>query len=151
MENMRVRRLRELLAETFGGSQTELSRRTGVSLAQLGQYFSGYRNMGEKVARRIENGAGKPAGWLDTDASSPPLLTEEERLHFAAWRTASEEAKEVARFALSDTHAPLPAWADKDMRRDINSMRYAALCWLREDRQKQAPEPKKIAAQAGAG
>jgi len=57
------------------------------------------------------------------------------------WQSASEEAREVARFALSDIDAPLPVWADKDMLRDINHMRYAALHWLRE-----ASRPQKFAA-----
>ena len=65
MENIRVRQLRKLIAESFGGSQSALSTRTGVSLAQLGQYLGGYRNMGEKTARKIERGASKPVGWLD--------------------------------------------------------------------------------------
>jgi len=57
------------------------------------------------------------------------------------WQSASEEDKEIARFVLSGHDAPLPVWADKDMRQYINSMRYAALCWLREGEAR-----KKIAA-----
>lgn len=76
MENARVRQLRKLIAESFGGSQSALSTRTGVSLAQLGQYLGGYRNMGEKTARKIERGANKPVGWLDgaeTNVSPAPV------------------------------------------------------------------------------
>jgi len=141
MEDIRVKRLRELLVENFGGSQTELSRRTGVSLAQLGQYFSGYRNMGEKVARKVESGAGKPKGWLDTDDGDKLLLTEDERLHLAAWRAASTEVREVTSYVLAGLNAPQPAWATTDHRYALGSMLYAALCWLREE-----AEPKKIAA-----
>jgi len=66
MENIRVRQLRKLISESFAGSQTALSARSGVSLAQLGQYLGGYRNMGEKTARKIERSANKPVGWLDS-------------------------------------------------------------------------------------
>jgi SOS-response transcriptional repressor LexA len=58
-------RLRQLLIESFSGSQTVLSKRSGISLSQLGQYLGGYRNIGEKTARKIEEAAGKPIGWLD--------------------------------------------------------------------------------------
>jgi SOS-response transcriptional repressor LexA len=43
-------------------------------LTQLGQYLGGYRNLGEKTARKIEQGAKKPQGWLDaTDQSNVQL------------------------------------------------------------------------------
>jgi len=51
------------------------------------------------------------------------------------WHSASEEAREVARFALSAPHAPLPVWANDGMRKDLNNMLYTAASWLREDRQ----------------
>jgi len=146
MNDNRVRRLRQLLTEVFNGSQTELSKRSGISLAQLGQYFSGYRNMGEKVARRIEDAAGKPRGWLDSDDSNKPLLSEDDRVHLATWQSASAEAREVARFALSDIDAPLPAWADKDMRKDIHHMIYTAHRWLRKDQPQGEEEFRKRAA-----
>ncbi|MFZ6813571.1 helix-turn-helix domain-containing protein [Undibacterium sp. Rencai35W] len=65
METVRIKQLRKLISENFNGSQTELSNRSGVSLSQLGQYLGGYRNLGEKTARKIESAAGKNIGWLD--------------------------------------------------------------------------------------
>lgn len=70
MENLRTRRLRKLISEEFNGSQSELSARTGISLSQLGQYLSGYRNLGEKTARKIELACKKNVGWLDSEDSS---------------------------------------------------------------------------------
>lgn len=69
MENLRTRRLRKLISDEFNGSQSELSARTGVSLSQLGQYLSGYRNLGEKTARKIELACKKNVGWLDSEES----------------------------------------------------------------------------------
>ncbi|SDV49089.1 LexA family transcriptional regulator [Chitinasiproducens palmae] len=65
MENVRVRQLRNLIADRFGGSQAALCKRIGMSPSQIGQYLGGYRNLGERAARKIEDGAGLPAGWLD--------------------------------------------------------------------------------------
>jgi len=64
------------------------------------------------------------------------------------WQSASEEAREVARFALSDIDAPLPAWADKDMRQYVNHMILVAQRWLRgkqpqREEQPQWEEPRK--------
>lgn len=65
MENIRLRKLRKLISEDFNGSQSALSACTGVSLSQIGQYLGGYRNIGERTARKIELGARKKSGWLD--------------------------------------------------------------------------------------
>lgn len=67
MDNIRVKRLRKLISEQFGGSQTALAARAGMSLPQIGQYLNGYRNMGEKTARKIEAACGKPNGWMDRE------------------------------------------------------------------------------------
>jgi len=131
MENIRVRRLRVLLAETFSGSQTALAKRTGISLSQIGQYFCGYRNIGEKVARKIEQGAGKPPGWLDREGADTPALAEEDQRILKMWQTASTEAKDVACFVLSDPDDPPPPWAREDVRSVIDGLLYAALRWRR--------------------
>ncbi|MBX9901454.1 MAG: helix-turn-helix domain-containing protein, partial [Burkholderiaceae bacterium] len=67
METTRIKRLRKLISQDFDGSQTDLSKKSGVSLSQLGQYLSGYRALGEKTARKIELACGKETGWLDID------------------------------------------------------------------------------------
>jgi SOS-response transcriptional repressor LexA len=80
MENIRVKRLRKLITESFKGSQSALSALTGVSLSQLGQYLGGYRNMGEKTARKIERGSNKPDGWLDRDEENETKAQHKEQL-----------------------------------------------------------------------
>lgn len=62
-----MNRLKKLISEEFGNSQAALSKSSGVSTSQINQYLSGYRNIGEKAARKIEAGAGKQTGWLDQD------------------------------------------------------------------------------------
>lgn len=90
MENLRTRNLRKLITEEFNGSQTELAARTGLSLSQLGQYLSGYRNMGEKTARKIEAGCKKRPGWLDEDPNNSGLALGEERAHYDVQRPEPE-------------------------------------------------------------
>jgi len=142
------RRLEQAL-HLAGSSRKDLCRAIGVTLQALGQVLSG-----KTKALTSENSA-KAARFLRVDhywlatgegkmidqARHYALSEDAESLH-AVWDAASEEAREVARFALSDTGSPLPAWADKDMQRDLNNMRYAALCWLREE----AEAPKKMRA-----
>lgn len=70
MKSIRVIRLKALIQDDFKGSQKDLSLRSKVSLSQLGQYLGGYRNLGEKTARKIEEACGKPAGWLDGNDGS---------------------------------------------------------------------------------
>jgi len=131
-----------------GISRKDLCLAIGVTLQALGQVLSG-----KTKALTSENSA-KAARflkidhyWLATgqgqiiDTASHQSLSECDKNLLAAWRAASEEAKEVARFALSSHDAPLPPWADKDKRQHLDSMLYAALCWLRSK-----PEQKKDAA-----
>jgi len=134
METPRVQRLRMLLADTFAGSQTEMAKRLGMSTSQIGQYFCGYRNIGEKVARRIEQASGKPLGWLDgVDLSESALSadTGDNRiLHL--WREASPEAKEVAQLVLAPPQNSGPHWLREDLRQALDSMLYAAMRWQRD-------------------
>jgi len=134
METLRVQRLRELLATTYGGSQTELAKRVGMSASQLGQYFCGYRNIGEKVARKIEKAAGKPQGWLDGEEDAPVNLSNRDLEILAAWNEASPEAQEVALFVLSSEQTPDPQWLRDDLKQAIDSMLYAAMRWLRSNK-----------------
>jgi len=136
METPRVQRLRMLLADTFAGSQTEMAKRLGMSTSQIGQYFCGYRNIGEKVARRIEQASGKPLGWLD-GVDSPKLAEfstdtgDNKILHL--WREASPEAKEVAQLVLAPPQNSGPRWLREDLRQALDSMLYAAMRWQRDN------------------
>ena len=67
--------LKAILAGEDFPDQTALSKATGISLSQLGQWLSDpdnphSRNMGEKSARKIERGCHLPTGWMDQPAGS---------------------------------------------------------------------------------
>jgi hypothetical protein len=77
----RRERLQLLLREI---TAAELSRRTGLAASMLSCYrkdpdHKDAKNIGEQVARKIEQGAHKPEGWLDNrhaptpGAGSPPV------------------------------------------------------------------------------
>jgi len=143
----------EQALQLAGRSRKDLCGAIGITLQALGQVLSGKtKALTSENSARAARFLRVSHYWLATgegemiDKIRNYALSEDAGSLPTAWQSASEEAREVARFALSDTSAPLPTWADKDMRRDINSMRYAALCWLREAEQRQDAEPKKIAA-----
>lgn len=66
----RMANLKRLIEDRFHGSPAEFSRASGVSLSQLGQWESGYRNLGEKAARRIEQALHLAEGFLDGPAGA---------------------------------------------------------------------------------
>jgi len=121
-------------------TQTQLGEVMGKTKANVSGWENGLHSPSyEQIIRVAEltgwalppPGLGELLSGRQVEVFQTPQ-TREHRWLIGVWDAASEEAKEVARFALSDTHAPLPAWADKDMRQYVNHMRYAALCWLRE-------------------
>lgn len=75
MESIRVKNLRSIIATDYENSQKAFSVRTGISLSQLGQWLGGYRNIGEKAARKIENTCKKQTGWLDQSPRPPHQAT----------------------------------------------------------------------------
>lgn len=67
----RLDRLEHLIDSEYSGSAAEFERRIGIRMAQVNQWFSGYRALREKAARRIEELAKKPRGWLDESENDP--------------------------------------------------------------------------------
>jgi len=140
------------LEEEVGGPAAAAAR-VGMSYPQWANLRAGAhdsktgkrRGMRKETARKIEAAFGKPAGWMDTTDTALALVGPQEAgWLLAVWQHASAEAKEVARYVLSDLNAPQPAWVTSDLRYAVGSLLYAALCWLREEAQ--APEPKKMRA-----
>lgn len=64
----RADRLRIIRRDRFNGSTADLGAAIGKSPAQIGQWFSGYRNIGDGVARQIETRLGLNQGYLDGQA-----------------------------------------------------------------------------------
>ncbi|NSX16913.1 hypothetical protein HTY52_22740 [Cupriavidus taiwanensis] len=67
--NAEIRRenARQLAAEV--GQPADLARRLGMSDSQMGQLIgrNPVRNIGPRIARRMEEVCGKPEGWLDVE------------------------------------------------------------------------------------
>jgi len=139
--------------------QSSLARLLNVAVQNVNNW--GRRGVSKDAAIDAQRVLGISATWI-LDGIGPVFLAgqepptayiannqaqvADEQWLLDAWRTAHDEMREVARFALSRTDASLPEWANAAMRDSLNSMRYAALCWLREAEQRQEAEPKKIAA-----
>ena len=64
MDN-RIIRLKLLIDSGFKGRQADLARAVGINAAQINQWLNGFRNMGEKSARKIERELCLENGWLD--------------------------------------------------------------------------------------
>lgn len=57
--------LKKLIDEKFSGSQIDFSRRVGMQPAQVNQWLNGYRSLGERSARKIEQSLGLKKYFLD--------------------------------------------------------------------------------------
>jgi len=151
-----IRRCAMKKLEEDAGGPVAAAERAGMSYSQWANLRAGAhdsktgkrRGMRKETARKIEAAFGKPVGWMDAADTALALIgTQDAGWLLKAWQDANAEAREVARYVLSDLNAPQPAWITSDLRYAVGSLLYAALCWLREE----AEPPKKIAAQAGAG
>lgn len=75
---MDVKQIRKKNAQTLAqevGSWAELARRAETDPKYLSQIVSekGTRQVGDKLARKLEQGCSKPHGWMDQDHSSQSL------------------------------------------------------------------------------
>ena len=67
-QKYRVNNLRRLIAEY--GSQAKLADAVGCTPSVISQLVTGHREIGEKLARKIEEGAGLQPLWLDMPQSA---------------------------------------------------------------------------------
>lgn len=91
-EQIRRQKLAELCADK--GSAAEVARLTGVAPNMVQRVVRGDpgRNLGARLARRIEKACGKPVNWLDTLDLSPDALDVASK-----WDRLLEEDKAVIR------------------------------------------------------
>lgn len=73
----RVERVKQLIDEQFSGNQAEFARTIGKAAAQVNQWLNGYRNIGDGMARHIEDCFDKNKGWLDGVLPQPLPKTDE--------------------------------------------------------------------------
>lgn len=74
---------------------------TGIPRAQLGHLKNKRRNIGDKTARQIEIGFGKPKGWLDSPPDGLFPVNEEEQKFVEFALRLYRESKEDAQAILS--------------------------------------------------
>jgi hypothetical protein len=69
--DIRRRRTRLLIDQDFGGVDAALAAALSIQAAYVARWFTSIpehrRNIGERMARRIEEVGGKPEGWLDRE------------------------------------------------------------------------------------
>ena len=72
LKQIRIARLRQLQAERGAAGPVELGKIIGCKTNQASDLLNGRASFGEKLARRIEECAGLPMGWLDRRDDSVP-------------------------------------------------------------------------------
>lgn len=70
IHEIRRRNLRKIIEEQFDGSAAELTRQVDIDPSYISRIFiikksQHRRNIGNKIARKIEKACGKPHGWMD--------------------------------------------------------------------------------------
>jgi len=65
MNQNEIRQLNLSLLINEAGTINELAARTGVGRVYISHCKSGFRNIGDDVAHRFEDGMKKPHGWMD--------------------------------------------------------------------------------------
>ena len=94
IQQVRLLNLRKLIAEF--GSQAKLADTVGITASVISQLVTGHRDIGEKLARKIESGSGRPALWLDKSSNG---VEEERAEHHAGislrdlWESSSPEER----------------------------------------------------------
>ena len=54
-----------LIDSEYGGSPSKFEEQTEIRMAQVNQWFSGYRALRDKAVKRLEERTGKPKGYFD--------------------------------------------------------------------------------------
>ncbi|HEX8106731.1 MAG TPA: helix-turn-helix transcriptional regulator [Kofleriaceae bacterium] len=98
MENKEVRRLRLLELAKQYGTLKALAEETGTDPAHLSQIKNSTRDMGEDVARRIEQALKKPAGWMDAPPGAQGPLADDELEMLEKYRRASPRWRLALRY-----------------------------------------------------
>jgi hypothetical protein len=78
------------------GGQAVFIDATGMNQGQVSSLQNGGKNIGEKLARGIEQKAGWPKGCLDSDLPMDPIGQINAALEAASWLTPAERANVIA-------------------------------------------------------
>jgi hypothetical protein len=76
MDITEIRRANLARLVNQAGTQRKLAEQTDSDALHVSQMMTGRRNMGDKVARRIEAKLGLPHGWMDAPQAETPAVAE---------------------------------------------------------------------------
>lgn len=62
---IRLDALERLIDQEYEGKPKVFEEKTGIRMAQVGQWFTGYRALRDKALKRLEEQTGKTSGWFD--------------------------------------------------------------------------------------
>lgn len=77
INEIRRANMRHLVETHCNGTLKEFASRVGVQTAQASHLNTGFRNIGDNIARRIENAFDLPRGWLDLNREDNGLTPQE--------------------------------------------------------------------------
>ncbi|AOR64834.1 hypothetical protein [Pectobacterium wasabiae] len=147
-----IRRENMRLLEVELGGPAEAASRVGMSPAQFTNLKKGAkdsktgkrRGMRKGTARRLEEAAGKPVGWLDIDHSSPTPNEQSLGVDInELFAHALPEQQAVVRYILRHSNDKIPEWVDSDARAYADSLESKARRWLTEKGSRQEPRKNK--------
>lgn len=96
----RLENLRNLIREKFGGSQAAFASAINRSPAQVNQWLTGVRGLGDGTCRVVESALGLPMGWMDFGDAGQEIKTPQQGLVWPfisvsqrEWESASDRTK----------------------------------------------------------
>ena len=93
LSEIRRKNLQKYCSHT--GTQAEVAAQIGISASQISQLLTGRRNIGEKLARKIERALHMPLRILD-DEFAPHLDENDKPIGVPKWYMADDEAPAVS-------------------------------------------------------
>lgn len=147
-----IRRENMHLLEVELGGPAEAANRVGMSPAQFTNLKKGAkdsktgkrRGMRKDTARRLEEAAGKPVGWLDIDHSSPTSNEQSLSVDITdLFARALPEQQAVVQYVLRRSNDKIPEWVDSDARAYADSLESKARRWLAAEESRQEPKKNK--------
>lgn len=98
-------------------------------------YAKGFNCSLDEISPRLARDIRKYAAFLNASkvAEKESNSTDKESV-CEAYRLANYETKEVVGLVLLGTNDPLPKWANEEMRKSINAMKYSVIEWRRNEK-----------------
>jgi SOS-response transcriptional repressor LexA len=127
VDSKSLRRQNLAILERQFDTLAEIERRTNgeVTASYLSQVKNGYRQMGDKVARALEQRLDRPAGWMDRpnpdeDLSSRNPTDLRNKLHAAESTGSVNQRYNVVAHPQPRSRLPLISWVSAGLKDDAN-------------------------------